>query len=158
MKRYESLALVWLGILSLLLLFMLSVGVILFVIDFSDITVSFGLVLFGGVMGIFCSALFFAEKSRYLTVNGQEISLPMGVFKNGKIVAHRTVIGFDTIASMKCELSGGEWPFTADTHFYTLILHDGTEVRFTLSGYGKRNEQDIVDILHNRISKETIDK
>ena len=96
-------------------------------------------------------ACFFAEKSRYLTIDCEKIVLPRGADKNGKMSFQKTVINIDEIHSIKSELYKGDGIISKDTLFHTLKLKDGTAIKFTLYAYGKDAEKEILESIEKHI-------
>jgi hypothetical protein len=94
---------------------------------------------------------FFGEKSRSITINGDEIVLPKGADINGKMVFKRTVAKIDEITSVESNLYKGDGLISKDTYFHTLKLKDGTKIRFTLYAYGKEAEKEIIEALKKSV-------
>lgn len=151
MKKYTSRATLWFAICTLISFFFIIAGVILIIINFSNDALKIGLILIGCMMSIFFIIGFFAEKSRYLIINENEIILSRGVRKNNFIVFKRTVIEISEIASISSYLRKGDGFLTDDTTFYTIKLKNGTNLTFVLFTYGKDAEKEIIDIIKNKI-------
>jgi hypothetical protein len=88
-------------------------------------------------MSILFLSCFFAEKSRYLTIDDKKITLPRGAYINGKKSFQKTVIYIDQIHSINVVLHKGDGIISKDTLFYVLRLKDGTSIKFTLYAFGK---------------------
>ena len=95
-------------------------------------------------MSILFLSCFFAEKSRYLTIDDEKIVLPRGTIINEKTSFGRTIINANEIRSIKSEFHKGDGIMTKDTLFHTLTLNDGTRITFTLYSYGKDAEDEIL--------------
>ena len=93
-------------------------------------------------MSILFLTCFFAEKSRYLTIDDEKIVLSKII--NEKTSFRRTIINTNEIRSIKSELYKGDGIISKDTLFYTLKLNDGTRIKFTLYAYGKDAEDEIL--------------
>ena len=95
MKKYTFRATKWVSLLAIISSLMFLTGIVLIIVNFSNIGLSIGL----NVLGVFMSILFlcclFAEKSRWLTIGDDEIVLPRGADYNGKMSFKRTVIRID---------------------------------------------------------------
>ena len=96
MKKYLSRATKWIAFLTIISIFMLTIGVVLMVVKLSD--VGFGLTMLGAMMSILFLCIYFAERSRWLTIDDFEIVLPRGASNNGKTVPERTIIKINEIA------------------------------------------------------------
>ena len=97
----------------------------------------------GGLMSILFLSCFFAEKSRYLTIDDEKIVLPRGTIINEKTSFRRTIINTNEIRSIKSEFKG-DGIISKGTLFHTLKLNDGTRIKFTLYAYGKDAEDEIL--------------
>lgn len=151
MKTYTSRAVKWFALVTVISAAILSAGIICIIIDSSNIGLQVGLTLFGGLMTILFLSCFFAEKSRYLTIDGKKIELPRGAEKNEKISFNRTIINTNEIRSIKSELYKGDGIVSKDTLFHTLTLNDGTRIKFTLYSYGKDAEDEILEVIKKHI-------
>lgn len=151
MKRYTSRATKYFAVVSLISVTMLVTGIVFIVANCSNIGLQVGLTMLGGLMSIIFLSCFFAEKSRWLTINGDEIVLPRGADNNGKMVFKRTVIKVDGITSVESNLYKGDGLISKDTWFHTLKLKDGTKITFTLYAYGKEAEKEILNTIKKSI-------
>ena len=102
-------------------------------------------------MSILFLSCFFAEKSRYLTIDDEKIVLPRGTIINEKTSFRRTIINTNEIRSIKSELYKGDGIISKDTLFHTLKLNDGTRIKFTLYAYGKDAEDEILTAIKKLI-------
>ena len=143
MKKYISRATKWLAFYTIISILILLTGVILIIVKLDD--VSFGITLSGAVFSIFFSYIYFAERSRWLTINDSEIVLPRGADHNGKMVLKRTIVKIDEIVSVESEFFKGDQIFTGDCYFHTLKLRNNTKITFTLYAYGKEAEREIIE-------------
>lgn len=110
--------------------------------------------------------IFFAGKSRYLTVDDRQITLPRGAIINGKTVSSRTVVDFSSIRSFDSVLRKGDHGVFAllvslivfqgasvgDAEFYSIKLSNGDKVTFTLYEFGKNSEKEIVSTIKRRMA------
>ena len=151
MKTYISRATKWLAILTSISVAVLIAGIICIFVYSSNVGLQIGLTMLGGPMSILFLACFFAEKSRYLTIDCEKIVLPRGADKNGKMSFQKTVINIAEIRSIKSELYKGDGIISKDTLFYTLKLKDGTAIKFTLYAYGKDAEKEILESIKKHI-------
>ena len=151
MKKYTSRAVKWLALVAVISIAILSAGIICIIIDSSNVGLQVGLTMFGGLMTILFLSCFFAEKSRYLTIDDKKIVLPRGADKNEKISFNRTIINTNEIRSIKSELYKGDGIISKDTLFHTLTLNDGTRIKFTLYSYGKDAEDEILEAIKKHI-------
>ena len=151
MKKYTSRAVKWLALVAVISIAILSAGIICIIIDSSNVGLQVGLTMFGGLMTILFLSFFFAEKSRYLTIDDKKIVLPRGADKNEKISFKRTIINTNEIRSLKSELYKGDGIISKDTLFHTLTLNDGTRIKFTLYSYGKDAEDEILEAIKKHI-------
>ena len=151
MKTYISRATKWLAILTIISVAVLIAGIICIVAHSSNVELQIGLTMLGGLMSMLFLACFFAEKSRYLTIDCEKIVLPRGADKNGKMSFQKTVINIDEIHSIKSELYKGDGIISKDTLFHTLKLKDGTAIKFTLYAYGKDAEKEILESIEKHI-------
>ena len=151
MKKYTSRAVKWLALVAVISIAILSAGIICIIIDSSNVGLQVGLTMFGGLMTILFLSFFFAEKSRYLTIDDKKIVLPRGADKNEKISFNRTIINTNEIRSIKSELYKGDGIISKDTLFHTLTLNDGTRIKFTLYSYGKDAEDEILEAIKKHI-------
>ena len=129
------------------------IGIICIIANLSFFDIELLLALFGGFMSIVFILCTFAEKSRYLIIDDTKIVLPRGANKNGRMVFKRTVIKLDDILFIESELHKGLFLISKDTIFYTITLHDGTKITFTLFAYGKDAEKEIIDTLKTEINR-----
>ena len=144
MKRYTSCATKWLAILSIISAAVLIAGIICILAHSSNVGLQVGLTMSGGLMSILFLSCFFAEESRYLTIDDEKIVLPRGTIINEKTSFSRTIINTNEIRSIKSELYKGDGIISKDTLFHTLKLNDGTRIKFTLYAYGKDVEDEIL--------------
>ena len=151
MKKYTSRAVKWLALVAVISIAILSAGVICIIIDSANVGLQIGLTMLGGLMTILFLSCFFAEKSRYLTIDDKKIVLPRGADKNEKISFNRTIINTNEIRSIRSELYKGDGIISKDTLFHTLTLNDGTRIKFTLYSYGKDAEDEILEAIKKHI-------
>jgi hypothetical protein len=151
MKTYISRATKWLAILTIISVAVLIAGIICIVAHSSNVELQIGLTMSGGLMSMLFLACFFAEKSRYVTIDCEKIVLPRGADKNGKMSFQKTVINIDEIHSIKSELYKSDGIISKDTLFHTLKLKDGTAIKFTLYAYGKDAEKEILESIEKHI-------
>ena len=151
MKKYTSTSTKWLAILSAINALMLLIGIILIIFNAANIELQFLLTAFGSSMSILFLPIFFAERSRWLTIDEKTIDLPRGAKKNEKISFKRTVIDIEKIRSFEYTLHKGDGIISKDARFYTLTLKDSTTIEFTLYAYGKEAEEEIWDAIKNSI-------
>lgn len=95
--------------------------------------------------------LIFAERSRFVAIGLDEISLPRGIEINGKTVFQRTKIKLSEISSFESKLNKGIFLITKDTYFYTLKLNDGVKITFALYAYGKQAEAEIIETIKSKL-------
>lgn len=150
MKNYTSKATTLLGVVTSICGAILFTGMILTFWDFS--TVSLAMILLGGLLGILFLCFFFAEKSRTLVIDAEKIIFPRGAHKNGKMVWHKTTVKFDDIISVDSKLHKGDGLESKDTFFHTIKLKDGTKITVTLYAYGKKAENEILEIIRKSIA------
>ena len=151
MKIYISRATKWLAVLAIVGVTVLISGIICILAHSSNVGLQIGLTMLGGLMSILFLSCFFAEKSRYLTINDEKIVLPRGADINEKISFRRTIINTNEIRSIKSELYKGVGIISKDTFFHTLKLNDGTRIKFTLYAYGKDAEDEILSAIKKLI-------
>ena len=151
MKKYISRATKWLGIYTIISVIILVIGVIIIIVNSSNIGLQVGLTMLGGLMSVVFLSCFFAEKSRWLTITDDEIVLPRGVDINGKTVFKKTVAKIDEITSIESNLYKGDGLISKDTYFHTLKLKDGTKITFTLYEYGKKEEKEIIETIKKSV-------
>ena len=144
MKIYISRATKWLAVLAIVGVTVLISGIICILAHSSNVGLQIGLTMLGGLMSILFLSCFFAEKSRYLTINDEKIVLPRGADINEKTSFNRIIINTNEIRSIKSELHKGDGIIAKDTLFHTLTLNDGTKIMFTLYAYGKDAEDEIL--------------
>ena len=145
MKTYISRATKLLAILAIIGITVLISGIICLLAHSSNVGLQVGLTMFGGLMSILFLSCFFAEKSRYLTIDDEKIVLPRGANINEKTSFRRVIINTNEIRSIKSELHKGDGIISKDTLFHTLKLNDGTRIKFTLYAYGKDAEDEILE-------------
>ena len=153
MKRYTSCATKWLAILAIISVAVLIAGIICILAHSSNVELQVGLTTSGGLMSILFLSCFFAEKSRWLTIDADKIILPRGADHNGRMVIKRTVIKTDEIISLESKFYKGDKIFTGDCFFYTLKLKNGAKITFTLYAYGKEAEKEIVETIKIAFNK-----
>ena len=144
MKKYTSRATKWLAILTIISVAVLIAGIICILAHLSNVGLQIGLTMLGGLMSILFLSCFFAEKSRYLTIDDEKILLPRGTSINEKTSFSRTIININEINSIKSESHKCDGIIAKDTIFHTLMLNDGTRIKFTLYAYGKDAEDEIL--------------
>lgn len=151
MKKYISRATKPLAIVSLFSLIMLLVAICLAIAKIPNGALSFGLIFLGGFLSVIFVSAYYIEKSRFITINLDAISLPRGVEYNGVTSFKRTTLRLDAIASIQTECRKGVFPLSEDTNFHTVILKDGGTVTFTLYAYGKNAEKKILSSIKENI-------
>ena len=151
MKRYTSCATKWLAILTIISVAVLIAGIICILAHSSNVGLQVGLTMLGALMSILFFSCFFAEKSRYLTIDNEKVILPRGAHINEKMSFRKTVININEIHSIKSELYKGDGIISKDTLFHTLKLKDGTAIKFTLYAYGKDAEKEILESIEKHI-------
>ena len=151
MKKYTTRATKRLAIFAIISSVALVIGVILIVVNFSNVGLTVGLTVGGGLMSILFITCFFAENSRWLTINGDEMVLPRGADRNGKIIFKRTIIKLNEIVSVESKFFKGDKIISGDCFFHTLKLKDGAKITFTLFAYGKDAEKEIIETIKNSI-------
>ena len=151
MKIYISRATKWLAVLAIVGVTVLISGIICILAHSSNVGLQIGLTMLGGLMSILFLSCFFAEKSRYLTINDEKIVLPRGADINEKTSFNRTIINTNKIYSIRSELHKGDGIIAKDTFFHTLTLNDGTRIKFTLYAYGKDAEDEILSAIKKLI-------
>lgn len=117
MKIYISRATKWLAVLAIVGVTVLISGIICILAHSSNVGLQIGLTMLGGLMSILFLSCFFAEKSRYLTINDEKIVLPRGADINEKTSFNRTIINTNKICSIKSELHKGDGIIAKDTFF-----------------------------------------
>ena len=152
-KKYTSRATKWFALFSIISTLMLLIGIIFIIVNISNVGLQFGLTLLGGFMSILSLSCFFAEKSRWLTIDADKIILPRGAIINEKISFRRTIINTNEIRSIKSELYKGDGIISKDTLFHTLKLKNGAKITFTLYAYGKEAEKEIVETIKIAFNK-----
>ncbi len=150
-KKYTSRATKWLALFAIISILMLLIGIAFIIVNISNVDLQLGLTMFGGFMSILFLICFFAEKSRWLTIDADKIILPRGTDNNGRMVFKRTIIKTDEIISLENKFYKGDKIFTGDCFFYTLKLKDGAKITFTLYAYGKEAEKEIVETIKTSI-------
>ena len=78
MKRYTSCATKWLVILTIISVAVLIAGIICILAHSSNVGLQVGLTMSGGLMSILFLSCFFAEKSRYLTIDDEKNCIAKG--------------------------------------------------------------------------------
>lgn len=151
MKTYTPRVTKWLTILTVISIGVLIAGIICILAHSSNVGLQVGLTMSGGLMSILFLSRFFAEKSRYLTIDDEKIVLPRGTIINEKTSFRRTIINTNEIRSIKSELYKGDGIISKDTLFHTLTLIDGTRIKFTLYAYGKAAEDEILAVIKKLI-------
>ena len=151
MKKYISRVTKRLAFLSIISVTVLIAGIVFIVAEISNIGLQFALTMLGGLMSILFLSCFFAEKSRALTIDSNKIILPRGAFRNGKISFQKIIINKSEIRSIKSELQKGDGIIAKDVLFHTLMLEDGTTIKFTLYNYGKTAEDEILKTIKKHI-------
>lgn len=170
MKKYTPRSIKWLALLAFFGVAVLITGLAFIIVNSSNIFWEWGFILTiaGGQLSIIFLGVFFADKSRYLTLDDEKMVLPRGAFKNGERSLKRTVIKINEICSIKSESVGSSidtiidliiyviltrvFRITSkDTYFHTLFLKDGTKIAFYLYEYGKEAEKEILKIIKNSI-------
>ena len=151
MKKYISKATKVLVIISLFSVSTLMVGIILFIVKNPNVALALGFTMLGGFFTILFVPLIFAERSRFVAINHDEISLPRGIEINGKTVFLRTKIKLSEISSLESELHKGIFLIIKDAYFYTLKLNDGVKITFALYAYGKQAETEIIGTIESRL-------
>ena len=150
-KKYTSRATKWLAILTIISVAILITGIICILSHSSNVGLQVGLTMLGALMSILFLCCFFAEKSRYLTIDNEKVILSRGADINEKKSFRKTVINISEIHSIKSELYKGDGIISKDTLFYTLKLNDGTAIKFTLYDYGKAAEKEILESIEKHI-------
>ena len=150
MKTYISRATKWLAILTSISVAVLIAGIICIFVYSSNVGLQIGLTMLGGPMSILFLACFFAEKSRYLTIDCEKIVLPRGADKNGKMVFQKTTVKLCDISSVDTKLYKGDGIISKDTYFHTIKLKDGTKITVTLYAYGKEAENEIWETIKRK--------
>lgn len=149
MKKYISRATKWLAFFTIISILMLLIGVALTIVKLSD--VGFGFTVLGAMMSILFLCIYFAERSRWLTIDDSKIVLPRGADNNGKMVLKRTIIKIDEIVSVESKFYKGDKIISGDCFFHTLKLKDNTKITFTLYAYGKEAEREIIEIIKKSV-------
>ena len=150
-KKYMSRETKWVAFFAAICSLMLLIGIILAVVNSSATDLIFVLIGFGGFVGIIFYIALFAEKSRWLTIDADEIVLPRGADHDGKMSFERTVVRMDEIVSVESKLLKGDQITTADCFLHTLHLKNGTKITFTLYAYGKEEEKEIIETIKSSI-------
>ena len=151
MKKYTSRATRWLAILAIISVTVLIMGVICILTHSSNVGLQVGLTMLGALMSILFLSCFFAEKSRYLTIDNKKVILPRGADINEKKSFRKTVININEIHSIKSELYKGDGIISKDTLFHTIKLNNGTTIKFTLYAYGKEAEIEILESIRKHV-------
>lgn len=151
MKKYTPRATKGLAIFAIISTAVLAIGIVLIITNSSNAGLQIGLTMAGGFMSTLLFACLFAEKSRWLTIDDNEIVLPRGADNNGKMVFKRTVLKVGKITSVESNLHKGYRFISKDTWFHTLKLEDGTKITFTLYEYGKEAEEEILETIRKSI-------
>ena len=95
MKKYTTRATKWLAKLILVSIIILAIGIILIIVDSPNVSLQVGFTMFGGLVSVIFLACFFAEKSRALIIDADEIIFPRGIDKNGKTSDEKIFSGGD---------------------------------------------------------------
>ena len=151
MKKYTPCAVKWLAFAAVISAAILFAGIICIIIDLSNVGLQVGLTMFGGLMTILFLSCFFADRSRYLTLDDEKIVLPRGVHKNNKISFKRTTINTSEIRSITSVFCKGDGIISEDCFLHTMTLNDGTSIQFTLYAYGKDAEDEILEAIKKHI-------
>ena len=151
MKKYTSCETKRLAILAIISVAVLIAGIICILAHSSNVGLQVGLTMLGALMSVLFLSCFFAEKSRYLTLDDEKVILPRGADINEKKSFKKTVININEIHSIKSELYEGDGIISKDTIFHTIQLNDGTIIKFTLYAYGKENGKEILESIGKRI-------
>ena len=123
MKKYMSKATKVIAIISLFSVSTLMVGIILFFVKNPNVALALGFTMLGGFLTILFVPLIFAERSIFVAIDHDEISLPRGIEINGKTAFKRTKIKLSEISSLESKLYKGIFFLnTKDAYFYTLKL------------------------------------
>lgn len=166
MKKYVSSSLKWLLLCLIVFVMILIAAVVIFVFKLVSTSVSVPLTIFSFLLFILFLAIFFAEKSRYLTVDDRQITLPRGAIINGKTAFSKTLIEFDFVCSFESKFRNGDHGVFAliisllggvnakDTTFYSIKLINDDTVTFTLYEFGKESETEIVSAIKRRLTLE----
>ena len=128
------------------------IGIIIAFAGVKNIGLPIGFILLGGLLGVIFLACFFAEKSRALIINTDNVIFPRGAEKNGKTVFQKTVVRICDIGYVESKFHKGDKLISNDCFFYTLRLKDGTSVTVTLYAYGKEAEKEIWETIKNSIA------
>ena len=97
MKKYISRATKWLASLAIISTALLIIGVILIFAKSPYISLEVELTALSGSMSILFFLGFLGERSRWLTIDADEIILPRGVVNNGKLIFGITVVKINEI-------------------------------------------------------------
>ena len=151
MKKYISKATKILAIISLLSVLTLIVGIILFVVKDPNVALAIGFTMLGGFFTVLFVPLTFSERSRFVTIDHYEISLPRGIEINGKTVFQRTKIKLSEVVALESKRHKGVFLITKDTYFYTLKINDDVKITFTLYAYGKQAETEIIETIKSKL-------
>ena len=89
MKKYTSRATKWLAILTIISVAVLIAGIICILAHSSNVGLQVGLTMLGALMSILFLSCFFAEKSRYLTIDNEKVILSRGADINGKSLSEK---------------------------------------------------------------------
>lgn len=164
MKKYVS------SSLKILLPCLIFFGIVLFAavlmlfLELVSSSIAVQLTIFAFPLFILFLLIFFAEKSRYLTVDDRQITLPRGAIINGKTAFSKTLIEFDSVCSFESKFRKGDHGVFAliisllggvnakDTTFYSIKLINGDTVTFTLYEFGKNSEKEIVSTIKRRMA------
>lgn len=151
MKKYSSRAVKLLTMISLTCgaVFLTGIAFLFFKIENTGLPI--GLMVGGGLLGIFFFVCFVAEKSRVLMIDSDKIILPKGAMINGKTIFQKTVIKMCEIKSIESCLHKGDGLVSKDTYFHTLKLEDSRKVTVTLYAYGKEAEKEILETIKKNV-------
>jgi hypothetical protein len=150
MKKYHSASLKKIATVTALCLAATLISVILMFEKEFDF---FFLALFFIWMDFLCFIAYFAEKSRYLTIDHEKVLFPRGV-GNGRKFFQRTMVKFCDIQSFESKLIKQDDIFlgTGEYFHHTLTLKDGTILSVYLYAYGKEAETEIVETICGNIT------
>lgn len=147
MKRYASRATKWSMIVTLICGVVLLAGIVLTFLEVTNIGLSIGLIMMGGLLGILFFVCFLSEQGRCLIIEADWVVFPRGAEINGKTVFRKTVVRSSEIRSVEIKSFQGDGLIAKDTDFYTLRLTDGRKITLTLYHYGKEAEKEIFEAI-----------
>ncbi len=152
MRKYESTALPLMRALALFCLASLVIALALTVLDWGSASIK-GLFWFFGGMGVMLFIpCYFAEKSRYLLIDSEKITLTFGSMRllpngKGKLMTKRLTLPFCEISHIDVEFYEVQTLHAKPTNFYVFTLKNGERYRVTLYSYGKEAVKEILGIL-----------